>query len=75
MAWEYCRSMTRVSENTEYRRFKGISQYPSGDAGGLCVGHSGVTFLLWSETLSARTPTSGAQSPGSEQEPSAVPSC
>lgn len=65
MTQECWQSVTRISENTENRHFKGISQSPPPQGGwGLGIGHSGVTFLLWSKTLSARTPTCGTQSPG-----------
>lgn len=65
MTQECWQSVTRISEYTENRHFKGISQSPPPQGGwGLGIGHSGVTFLLWSKTLSARTPTCGTQSPG-----------
>lgn len=66
MAQECWQSVTHISENTENRHFKGISQSPIPHSGdwGLGIGHSGMTFLLWSETLLARTPTCGTQSPG-----------
>lgn len=57
MGQECWQSVTCVSENTENRHFKGISQSPpTRGHWGLSIGHSRVTFLLWSETLSARSP-------------------
>lgn len=76
MAQECWQSVTRVSENTENRHFKGISQPPLRGHWGLGIRHSGVTFLLWSETLSARTPpTCGTQSPGAGTRAISRPLC
>lgn len=77
MAQECWQSVTRISENTENRHFKDISQSPAPCRGdwGLGIGHSGVTFLLWSETLLARTPTCGTQSPGAGTRAISRPLC